>query len=112
MTPRRRRALPPDRHFAGGGVHSDRPARLARAAKIEGFIEIDGERHRVRKFERGRLSITLYEAANREPSDQDFSQLRATYDGKKTLEIQWNDAGSFKVVKIEAGEWEKALLID
>ena len=65
--------------------------RLARDAKISGFIEIEGERKLVRDFE----------------SDDDFLQLR--YVGQKVFQVRWSKAGSFKIVTFESGDWERIL---
>jgi hypothetical protein len=101
---------------------ADRQARLQRAkaigriayrracdAKIEGFIELEGERKLIRDFKHGRLSIAFYAAAGEPPFDDDFSQLRLRYAGRKVFEIHWNAAGSFKVVTFEPGDWEIAI---
>jgi len=83
---------------------------LARTAKIEGFIEIDGHRHRLRTFSIGSLSITLYEAANPDPCDSDLSELRIHFAGKKVFQIEWSKDGSFRVRLFEVrDEWIAAL---
>ena len=83
--------------------------RLARAAKIEGFIEIEDGRKFVREWHRGYLTIALYAAANATPRDTDFSQLRVHYAGRKVFAIRWNVAGDFKIVTFEPGDWEQSL---
>jgi hypothetical protein len=86
--------------------------RLARAAPIEGFIEPQGQRLRLRTFDRSYLSITLYEAANREPSEDDVSRLSVSYAGRKTLDIRWSASGIFRTVKFEPGDWERLPVLD
>jgi hypothetical protein len=81
--------------------------RLARDAKIEGFIEIDDGRKLIRECSRGRLTIALYAAANEPPSETDFSELRVRYAGRKVFVIRWNLAGAFNVVAFEPGDWEQ-----
>src|SRR5882724_5694515 len=71
----------------GRPVNSDRRARLerakalgriayrlARAAKIKGYIEVELGRFRVRNWGPGSLSIALYGAANLASCDDDFSE--------------------------------------
>ena len=70
--------------------------RLVRALGTEGFIETDC----------GPVSITLFEAAHREPSDHGVSQLRIHHAGKLVMEICWDAAGAFTLATFEEGvEW-------
>ena len=83
--------------------------RLARDAKIEGYIEIDHGRFLVREWHRDFLSIKLYDAANIAPRDEDLSELRVLYAGAKVFEIRWDEIGLFKVVAFKPGNWERTL---
>ncbi len=83
--------------------------RLVRAAKIEWYVELDDGRKLVREWSRGRLTITLHAAASVIPCPDEFSQLRVRYAGRRVFEIRWNEAGAFKVVVLERGEWERHL---
>jgi hypothetical protein len=79
--------------------------RLACAAPMEGYIVVEGQRLRLRTFDRDYLSITLYEAANREPTEHDLSRLRITYKDRKVMEISWSAAGAFRTLRFEPGDW-------
>ena len=85
--------------------------RLVRQAKIEGYIEVDDGRKLIREWERGYLSIKLHAAASVIPDPEEFSQLRVHHAGRKVLDIRWNEAGVFKVVVLERGEWEQSLKV-
>jgi hypothetical protein len=85
--------------------------RLASAAPVEGYIEPQGQRLRLRMFAHRDLSITLYEAASRQPFEYDLSRLRVSYRSRKVLEIIWSASGTFRVVKFEPepGDWIERL---
>lgn len=76
---------------------------------IHGYIEIDRGRFLTRDWRRGLMWIELYAAANYTRSDKDLSELRVHQAGRKVLDIRWNEAGAFKVVVFEQGEWEQSL---
>jgi hypothetical protein len=83
--------------------------RLVRDAKIGGFIELEGERKRVRDFSQGRLSIELFAADGLPPRSADFSQLRIRYGARRVFQIRWDDDGRFKAVHYEPSDWERTL---
>lgn len=72
--------------------------RLARAGKISGNMEIDGEEKRLREFDGGRLIIELLAPFRSWASETEFSRMRVGYDGVKVLELRWDRAGFFNVV--------------
>ena len=74
-------------------------------AKIYGIITENGEEKLIREHEsvRGRLKISLYEA-RRAKNDAELSRTIVRYDGRKVLEIHWNEACDFDTIKFEPGE--------
>jgi hypothetical protein len=79
--------------------------RVARSANLVGVLEIEGEEKHLREFRHGRLFIDLYEPF-RLPVGAEFSRLRTSYDAKRVLEIRWDGAGTFNVVRFEETvEW-------
>lgn len=84
--------------------------RLARASKIEGVNDIEGEDKHWRQYRRGFISIDLDEPFRASASETEFSRLRVSYAGVNVFEIRWDKTASFKVVKFQPGEWEGTLL--
>jgi hypothetical protein len=83
--------------------------RLVRASKIEGFIEVEGERKLLRERDCGGLSIKLYDAAGVVSCGEEYSQLRIHDAGRRVFEIRWDSAGRFKVVHYDPSDWERTL---
>lgn len=83
--------------------------RLARFEDIRGYIECKTQRLRIREYRNDLFEITLLEAANREPSDLEISELKIEHARRRVLEIRWSAAGYFKTVHFEPGSWEDDL---
>lgn len=66
----------------------------------------------VREWRRGHLSIELRAAASVPARDDQFSDLRVRYAGRKVLDLQWSAAGVFKAVTFEPGGWQGGLSHD
>ena len=101
---------------------ADREARLERAkaigriaylhvrdAEIFGNIPVDGEEKRLLQLEQAGIAIDLAAPFRPYARLDEFSLLRIRVQGEKVFEIRWDNAGGFKVVHFDQGDWERTL---
>lgn len=77
--------------------------------EIGGVMTFDGEQKQLREFGEDRLHIELLEPFRAAALPTEWSSLLIRYSNSKVLEVTWDKADQFKLLRYEPGDWERIL---
>lgn len=83
---------------------------IINSCEIEGVVTWDGEVKSLRNFDEDNLRIEVVEPFRAAALPTEYSCLLIRHPNSKVLEIRWDKAGQFKVIRYEPGGWERTLL--
>lgn len=82
---------------------------ISESSDIEGVVTWDGEEKHLRNFDEDGIHIELVQPFRAAALPTEYSSPIVRHQNSKILEIRWDKAGQFKVVRYEPGDWERAL---